>query len=301
MYLHKYQHLKKNKTFIIFFLFVFSLIIRIPIISYFGDTNLENEWRILVYNLIQHQTLAYHFYDVSLEKFLFPSAFMPPLYAYYLYLFSFLNLEVSDYIQLVLFSQILLSSLSVIIFYNINRIFFSNRISFYSSLLFSIIPIHVYACVQISSISLQVFFLILFFYFYLKTIETKKVLTTVYLSIVSGLLILLRGEFIIIFFISVFFLIFFFKIKSRKIILIILITLITISPYLIRNIVVFEKIVLTKSLGYNLWKGNNPQASVEGSPLINSELMQKVNLIPKNKYYGINFDNVFMDEAKKKY
>ena len=45
----------------------------------------------------------------------------------------------------------------------------------------------------------------------------------------------------------------------------ILAAVITISPYLIRNYLNFQKITITKSIGYNLWKGNNIDATVEGS------------------------------------
>ena len=44
-----------------------------------------------------------------------------------------------------------------------------------------------------------------------------------------------------------------------------MISLLTTSPYLVRNYINFEKITITKSFGYNLWKGNNVDSSVEGS------------------------------------
>ena len=83
----------------------------------------------------------------------------------------------------------------------------------------------------------------------------------------------------------------------KKILIIVLITMITISPYLIRNIITFEKVTITKSFGYNLWKGNNSKSTVEGSEEINEELRQKINSIPKNKNYGINFDKIFLIKA----
>ena len=81
-----------------------------------------------------------------------------------LYIFSFIGLEDQNYILLILSSQVLLASISVAVFYKINKIFFSKKMSFYSSLLFSVIPLHVYACSQISSITLQIFSYMLFIY-----------------------------------------------------------------------------------------------------------------------------------------
>ena len=295
MHLNNYQFLKKKENLVLFLLVFLSVLIRIPIILIYGDTNLENEWGALVNNLILHGTLSYK----SFEDFLLPNLFMPPLYAYYLYVFSFLNLAEQNYINLVLLSQALLASISIVVFYKINKIFFSEKVSFYSSLLFSFFPLHVYACSQISSVSLQSFFLILFFYFFFKLIEKKNFLSIFIFSFISGLLILLRGEFFVILIFSFLYLFFFLKVKLKNILFIILITLITVSPYLIRNIVIFEKITITKSLGYNLWKGNNPNSTVEGSEFTNDNLKKEIYDIPKDKSFRINFDKIFMNEAKK--
>jgi len=296
MLLSNYQLSKKKERLVLLLLFFISIFSRIPVIFAYGDTQLDNEWGVIVNNLITHNTLAFNYYDETLR---FPSAYMPPLYAYYLYFFSFLNLEIANYIKTILLSQVLLSSISVILFYKLNKFFFSKKISFYSSLFFSLIPLHLYACSQISSISLQSFFSILFFYLYFLTVEKKNFSSIIYLSIVGSFLILLRGEFFAIFLLSLFFLIFFFKIPFRKILLIFSITFIILSPYLIRNIVVFEEIVITKSFGYNLWKGNNPNSTVEGNPQISNVIQKKINLIPRNNQYGINFDQIFFEEAKK--
>tara|TARA_Y100000590_G_scaffold442144_1_gene569854 strand:- start:1365 stop:1946 length:582 start_codon:yes stop_codon:yes gene_type:complete len=81
--------------------------------------------------------------------------------------------------------------------------------------------------------------------------------------------------------------------------MILLIALITISPYLIRNIVTFETFTITKSIGYNLWKGNNPNSQVEGATYINPILQNKIDKVKKDKFYTINLDNVFFDQAIK--
>ena len=47
--------------------------------------------------------------------------------------------------------------------------------------------------------------------------------------------------------------------------MIVLLTLIVISPYLVRNILLVDSITITKSIGWNLWKGNHPKATVEGN------------------------------------
>ena len=146
MFLNNYYQSKNRGIYILALLILFSVAVRIPAILIYGDTSLEHEWELLVNNLIEHGQLVYKIFD---DGFLLPNLWMPPLYAYYLYCFSFFNLEDQNYILLILSSQILLASISVAVFYKINELFFSQKISFYSSLLFSLFPLHVYACSQI--------------------------------------------------------------------------------------------------------------------------------------------------------
>ena len=66
-----------------------------------------------------------------------------------------------------------------------------------------------------------------------------------------------------------------------------------------RNFIIFKEITITKTLGYNLWKGNNPNSKVEGSEIINENLREQIKKIEKNKYYQINHDKIFLDQAVK--
>ena len=303
MYLNNYQHLKNKETYLLFFLFLFSFLIRIPIIFIFGDTRLDNEWGIIVNNLTDYGKFSL----VNFGDFFVPSLFMPPLYAFYLYFFKIFHFNNEIYIQVVLFSQIILSSFSVVIFYNINKLFFSNKICILGTLIFSLFPLHIYACAQISSIILQSFLMITFFYFFLKTMKKNNFYNICFLSLASGLLILLRGEFIALFLLSILYLALFIKINLKSILIIILLTFVVISPYLMRNIIVLDTITITKSIGYNLWKGNNPQTDVEGKNYIydsifdlnNLNLREQINKVPKDKYYEINVDKVFLSEGIK--
>ena len=300
MFLNSYHQIKSKEIYVLTFLILFSAFIRIPVILIYGDSNLEHEWELLVNNLIEHGQLVYEIFDNGM---LLPNLWMPPLYAYYLYCFSFFGLEDQNYIRLILLSQVLLASISVAVFYKINKLFFSKKISFYNSVLFSVFPIYVYASSQISSISLQVFLMILFFYFFFEIIDKKNFSLIILFSFISGLLILLRGEFRIIFVISILYLFLFFKIPIKKIFLIFLITLVTTSPYLIRNFIIFGKITVVETSGYNLWKGNHPHAlknsRVEGSEMVSENLKKLNDSIPRDKFYRINRDELFFEQAVK--
>jgi hypothetical protein len=117
------------------------------------------------------------------------------------------------------------------------------------------------------------------------------------------MLILLRGESIAIVSLSVIYLFLFFKVSTKKIFLILFITLITVSPYLIRNIIIFEKVIIIKSFGYNFWRGNHPLALenslVEGSEIHYGNLREQVKKIPKNNSYRFVFDKLYLDEGIK--
>lgn len=298
MFLKIQKSFLNSEKSIILFLILFSFLIRIPAIKIFGDVGLEYEWKPLVNNLIEYKQLAWKNFD----GFLLPNLWMPPLYAYYLYVFTFLNLDQSIYIMLILLSQTLMASISVPIFYKINKMFFSKKISFFSSLFFSLFPLHVYAATQISSISLQIFLTIFFLYYFFLIINKQSFRSILVFGFISGLLILLRGEFYGILFLSLCYL-FFIKIKIKNILIIILVSLITVSPYLVRNIIIFEKVTVLKSFGYNIWKGNHPYA-LENSLIVGAEmrdknLQEKIDNITIDNNYRFKFDKIFRDRTLK--
>jgi len=301
--------LKNKKINITIFLIFLTFAIRVPVILAYGDSSLDHEWKHLVGNLILHGQLVYE----NIDGYLLPNLWMPPLYAYYIYIFSFLGLENENFIFLILLSQALLAAVSVIVFYKISEIFFSKKISVYSSLIFSLFPLHIYSSSQISSINLQVPLILLFIYFFFMIEKSRKNISILIFSLLAGLNILLRVEFQAIFIFSITYLYIFFKIPIKKIFLIIFITLITVSPYLIRNYIIFEKITLAKTFGYNLWKGNHPHAMknslVEGSELFDENLKKKsakiiggfiiLESIPRDINYRFEFNNFFLEQTKK--
>ena len=91
------------------------------------------------------------------------------------------------------------------------------------------------------------------------------------------------------------------KINLKKIVIIILLTTFVISPYLARNVILLDTATITKSIGYNLWKGNNSASNVEGNPKFetNFDLRKKLSEVPKDKYYDINADKIFQKEGLK--
>jgi len=198
---------------------------------------------------------------------------------------------------MIFFAQILLSTFSVYIFYQINNNFFSNKISLINTFIFSFFPLNLYSVGQTSSITLQIFLSLLFIKYFFLIFKNQSNKNIVIFSIASGLLLLTRGEFLLILGISLIYILIFKKLNFSHLIKILLVLSIIVSPYLIRNYLHFNEVVLVKSKGYNLWKGNNPQANVEGFFYESEKLKPKLDALKKDKYYEINRDNLFLSEA----
>ena len=246
----------KNITFthLIYILTTSKILISLLI----GDTSYENEWEIINTNLINYGELSYYF--INNQRI--PSIYMPPLYSYFLYLFHFFNLEELYTVKLVLVVQCILSGITSIIFFNILKSFINVKTSFYISILYSIFPLNFYAATQISSVTLQIFLLVLFIYFFLNS---KKYYEYILLGILSGLLILIRGEFWLLFLILICFKIYENKKMIIKFFIPLIISILVITPTLMNNYSKFDEIILTKSFGYNLWRGNSEKLNINGS------------------------------------
>ena len=298
-----------NSNLLIISFIFFSIAVRLMAIYFFADTRIENEWGILVHNLeisgilgmnvVIDDYLALHKFANPGETVL-PSVFMPPLYAYFIYCLKFLSANFFDLLKTIYFVQIILSLISIYIFFNIIKKFEDFNISFLLTFIFSFFPVYVFSSSQVSSIVLQMCLLLFYFYFLIELINKKKLLDLIYFSIFSGLLILIRGEFIVFYFIA---LIYFFlnrNLNLRYLLFSILISLIIISPYLKRNYNYFNKIVLTKSFGYNLLKGNNHDFRAEGSTSYVQNYFNNSNFkIKTNVNYEIKLDDQYKSQAFK--
>ena len=300
--------IKKENIFTIYNLLIFSLIVRFIFAIFYSDKTLENEWGIIFHN---YQVAGIFGYNVVINDFLalpnmakpgdvvLPTVFMPPLYFYYIYSFKFLTNDFFYIVNLVIFSQIILNTASVYFFHKIVEMFEKDRPkALFITAIFSFFPINIYASSQISSVTLQIFLIILFLYFLLIFNLKNEIKIFALFSIISGFLILIRGEFLVFYIFALFYFLIVLKKKFSKIVLSLFITLIIISPYLYRNYQIFDQFVLTKSFGYNLLKGNNPSKIIEGNAgFIENQYDIESLKISADVKYEINLDNFYKDRA----
>ena len=300
---------KQNINLLIFTLLIVTAAVRLIGLFFFGDTQLENEWEILVHNLSESGTLGFYVINENLfiipkqvqgNEIVLPSVFMPPFYSYYIFLFKKIFTNGQYLTNVIIVSQIFLSIITVFMFFNILKKKENLITSIILSLVFSLIPINIYASVQISSICIQVFLIVCFLFIIQKFFQESRInfFSLSALSILSGLLILLRGEFILFYILTIIYLFLYFSKNLKFFVISIVITLITISPYLIRNFYHFETFTVTKSFGYNLLKGNNPEFKVEGNAayIANKYDINKLN-IEADKKFEIKLDNFYKDKA----
>ena len=132
----------------------------------------------------------------------------------------------------------------------------------------------------------------------MKILKKSNLLKLFNFSLVSAALIYLRGEFFIIYFLTLLY-IFFKTGRIKTVILSFIIALLFTSPYLIRNYNTFEVVTITKSSGYNLWRGNHFNAKVEGNQFHDNEIKRKVENIKPSEKYDLELDKMYMQEAIK--
>ena len=287
----------KFKFSILFFLILISFLARLIAVLFYGDTRIDNEWGILLNNLYNYKTYAFY----EFENKLIPSSYMPPLYPFILLFLKIISFNKINILNLIFTFQILLSLISIYIFYKINEQFFSIKTSIINSFIFSFLPLNIYAVTQTSSITLQIFLSLLFLrYFFLTTTNTSNKNILIF-SIICGLSLLTRGEFILILIPTLIYKLIFKKINILNLIKILLISFIIVSPYLVRNYINFEKIHIANVTGYALWKGNNPSLKVEGFENFNKfeDIKSEIENIPYDNFYETKRDNIFFKAAMK--
>ena len=103
--------MEKKITFkfsILFFLLLISFLARLVAVLLYGDTEIDNEWGILLHNLYNHKTYAFY----EFENKLIPSSYMPPLYPFILLFLKIISFDKINVLNLIFSFQIFLSVIS---------------------------------------------------------------------------------------------------------------------------------------------------------------------------------------------
>ena len=276
------------------YVLIFSFILRLIISYFYGDQKIDHEWGVILNNYFEKKIFGFF----SINGQVTPNLYMPPFYAYFLIFIKTLFTETDIFLNTVYFIQSFFSVLSAFYFFKLLKELFNTKVSYILFIVFIFFPLNIYSVSQISSITFQLSFFIFFLYNFFVYFNYSRFKNLIYASVFSGILLLIRGEYLAIYFI--FFFIILTKKKIFPLIIFLLIPLIIITPYLKRNIDIFDTITLTKSIGYNLWKGNNPLSQIEGNPdIFDEQLTYELDKIQDIKKHDLLRDNVFKKYALK--
>ncbi len=91
--------------------------------------------------------------------------------------------------------------------------------------------------------------------------------------------------------------------RTKEFAILVVLSAAVVLPWTIRNYVVFDRIIpIASSVGYNLWKGHNPEATGSGDEIekigaAKRQLGDVLVQVPRDRNYEIGYDQVFRDAA----
>ena len=247
------EKLSERKTLLI--LFLVSFILRVIFIFtlknhfYFDD---EFEYYRMVENFLSGKGL------IVSENL---KSFRPPLYPLFLSFLYFLHFNLF-FIRIV---QAAISSITVIFIYFVGKKIFNRKIGFFSSIISSFYPFFIFYTGFLLTETLFIFLVVLTMYFLVLTISEEGNTFPIKTGISLGLAGLCRPTMEL--FLPVIILIILcdrensLKSRWKKILFISLFFSLTLSPWIMRNYIIFRKFVPGTTMGgWVFWEGNNPKS-----------------------------------------
>lgn len=277
----------------LFYICLFAVIIRFISIFVFVDLENPEMWE---YGLIARNMLSGLGFSYIANTMIVPSAYMPPglPYIYYFFFLIFGDNSVS-YIFILLFN-LLISIVSIIVMYKLSYLIFANlSISILSALYAALSPIFIYSTVNFNSIVIYHVLIGLIYLYFLKLQKTgdsdnkDELKNSILLGIITGVLLYFRADGTAI--LAILFLYFLFKKRIRTGSIILILAIVIISPWTIRNYIVFDKIIpVTTSMGYNFYLGHSNEST-------DSLLYKKVININEDAQFEIERSTIAANES----
>jgi ABC-type multidrug transport system fused ATPase/permease subunit len=226
-----------------------------------------------------------------------PSAYMPPALPYIYYLFFSLFGDNSTGYVLILSLNILISSAAVIIIYYVSQLIYNKNTALFTAAYAAFYPVYVYSALIFSPVIYFHLFSSLCYLYFIKSFSYKNntgnstIKYSLLLAVTIGIFIYFRAEILILVF--VFFLIYFINKQFKQSLLILFIPLIIISPWTIRNYIVFDKFIpVTTSAGYNFYTGHGDEQST-------IDYNNKINSLTEDSEFEIKKSDISYEEGFK--
>jgi len=303
----KYFKHHLNTGAILGLIFIGALIFRICIIYVFAwNTGLYYEYAEIARNIVDGYGYSWNWYKMIPTQ---PTAILTPLYTYFLALFIYLFDEPAKCIYVV---QSLLNALVIIPGYFIGRLLGQTKNGIVLAFLVGIFPEIAFMPSRMAAETITIVLVFYSIYLYLKyknlLLSEGKIAGFIVLGVVLGLTTLAKANTAFVFLACFVGLLFISTKKSiwlKAAFVLGLTFTITLSPWLIRNYLVFDKPVFRTMYGFNLWRGNHPGAS--GTGRLNSGQISEASLDPDYQKYiddnhpgtELEIDKFYQDEAMK--
>jgi len=187
----------------------------------------------------------------------FASAYIPPGYVFFLYPFFFID-DIFIRNLLIIFFQILISLLVIVLLFKFTELAFDKKAAVTAAFIYALLPEFI---VTANSINIVTFFhagvLVIFILLSRLTIPNVNYKRWIPVGITFGIFILFRSEAILFLLTIILYLL------SKKLfkpsIIILTVSLLTIFPWQLRNIFVFNEFIpASTSMGVNFYRGHNP-------------------------------------------
>lgn len=238
------------------YLLLLAALIRVAFILFSGKTAEAAYWEYgqLAQQLLAGNGYSFPFTNAQLEFLpdqFYPSALMPPGYVFFL--LPFMMIPDVFFRNLLLFStQAALSVLAIFLVYRWSEKRFEKPVAVVILLLQAVYPEMIYACCTVGP---TIWFHLLMAGILFHLPEKRQ---AVFVGILAGLLVLMRSEALLP--AGLLLMVEFFRGHKKASLISGMAMLLCLSPWLIRNQVMFGKPMLSANLGVNFYRGNNSEA-----------------------------------------
>ena len=229
-----------------------------------------------------------------------PSAYQPPFYPLILAgVFTTLGMGVQALLFLQLL-QVVIGGATAILVYVLALKILGQKEAIISSLLFSVYPPLAYLPVEVHSISFYICLSLLFLVYAYNSAHSPSPSNYVVMGVAGGMLALIRSEalfLVLIAYIAV--RAFYPQSKSPWFFLSLVAVVLCVTPWIVRNYIVFRRPVLTTTVWFNLWRGQGESSSgaayhLDGTPVWwTQEIREDVRSLPWSQDYELNVEDIY--------
>jgi 4-amino-4-deoxy-L-arabinose transferase-like glycosyltransferase len=282
---------------ILLLLIAAGILARIVFMLFFVDLDSNFYWEYgeIAKNLISGKGYSFYYLVGYKSEYLFkesanpyPSAIMPPGYPFFLASFMLIKSIVLRNV-LILLLQTGLAAIVSLQLYKLSNRYFSEKVALIAAGVYALLPEFIYTSSQFGTTIIYHFFILSILLLLSNPVTKKSILK---LTLLFIFLAYFRSEALLLY--AMIMLFFVFKKKYFKTVIIsVAILLLALSPWMIRNIIVFESFVpMSTSGGINFYRGHN---SIRPGAWMDKKLVKQIRKIPRNDKYELNYSRTHFE------